>query len=120
MSAPGPTGERQEYLNAITSFPGAEQKRKLFRILDILTANWATGDIPEICRLLLNTLKKENDPTAQMFDADEWIRSLTEAQEITADIPEERITHNQSEVDPEKVRPIPDGSVSAKICFQAL
>ena len=41
-----------------------------------------------------------------MFDDDEWIRSLTEAQAVTADITEERITHNQSELDPAKGRPI--------------
>ena len=33
-------------------------------------------------------------------DDGEWIRSLT------ADIPEKRITHDQSEVDPKKIRPI--------------
>ena len=43
---------------------------------------WATGDLPEECRFLLNTqlifLKKEKDPTTKQFDDDEWIRSLTE------------------------------------------
>ena len=28
-------------------------------------------------------LKKEEHPTTKKFDDDEWIRSLTEAQEIT-------------------------------------
>ena len=50
--------------------------------------------------------EKKKDPTTKTLDDDEWIRSLTEAQEITADIPEERITHDHSEVDPNKVRPI--------------
>ena len=51
-------------------------------------------------------LKKENDLTTNIFDDDEWIRSLTEAQAITADIPEERIARDQGEVDPKKVRPV--------------
>ena len=72
-----------------------------------------TGDIPEECRFLLNTqvmfLKKEKRPTTKIIDDHEWTRSLTEAQAITADIPEELITHNQSEVDPKKVRPIQMG-----------
>ena len=64
MSAPGPAG--QEHLDAIVSFTGAGQRRRLFRGLDILTIKWATGDLPEECRFLLNTqlmlLKKEKDP----------------------------------------------------------
>ena len=36
MSAPGPTGERQEHLDAVVSFAGAGQKRRLFRGLDII------------------------------------------------------------------------------------
>ena len=65
MSAPGPTGERQEHLDAIVSFAGAGQRRRLFRKLDILTIKWALGDLPEDCRFLLNThlmcLKKEKE-----------------------------------------------------------
>ena len=49
MSAPGSTGERQEHLDAIVSFAGAGQRRRLFRRLDILT-NKATGHFPEDCR----------------------------------------------------------------------
>ena len=48
---------------------------------DILIVTWATGDILEECRFLLNTqliiLKKEKDPTTNTFDDHEWIRSLT-------------------------------------------
>ena len=33
MSAPGPTGERREHLDAIVSFAGAGQRRRLFRVL---------------------------------------------------------------------------------------
>ena len=108
MSAPGPTGERQEHLDAIVSFAGAGQTRRLFRGLDILTIKWATGDLLEECRFLLNTqlisLKKEKDPTTKQFDDDEWIRSLTEAQEATTDKPE----------DPKQVRPIQMGEFLRK------
>ena len=51
----------------------------------------------------------EHDATATKFDDGEWIRSLTEAQEITADIPDERVTYDQEGVDPKKVRPIQMG-----------
>ena len=50
-------------------------------------------------------LIKEKDPTTKLFDDDEWIRSLTEAQEITADIPQERVTCDQEGVDPQKFVP---------------
>ena len=43
MSAPGRAGERQEHLDAIISFAGTGQRRRLFRVLDILTVKWATG-----------------------------------------------------------------------------
>ena len=66
-SAPSPTGERQEHLDAIIAFAGPGQKRRLFRILDILTVKWATEHVPEERRFLLNAqlmfLKKEKDPT---------------------------------------------------------
>ena len=82
----------------------------MFRELDILTIKWATVDLPEVCRFLLNTklmfLKKEKDPSTTQFDDDEWIRSLTEAQQVTTDIPEGSVTNDQQDVDPKKVRPI--------------
>ena len=68
MSAPGPTGERQAHLDAILSFAGANQRRRLFRSLDILTIKWAMGDLPEECRLLLNTrlmFLKEKEPNLE-------------------------------------------------------
>ena len=55
MSAPSPTGERQEHLDAIIYFAGAGQRRRLFRGLDIFTMKWAFGELPEECRFLLNT-----------------------------------------------------------------
>ena len=67
----------------------------MFRGLDILTTKWATGDLLEKCRSLLNTqlmfLKKEKDPTSTQFDDDEWIRSVAEAQEATTDVPEDSV-----------------------------
>ena len=95
MSAPGSTVERHEHLDAIFSFAAARQRRRLFRRLDTFTIRWATGDLLVECRFLLNTqptfLKNEKDPTLKQFDDDddEWIRSLTEAQEITADVPKD-------------------------------
>ena len=109
MSAPGPTSERQEHVDAIVSFAGARQRRRLFRGPDILTIKWATGDLLEECRFLLNTqlmfLMKEKDPTSKHFDDDEWIRSLTEAQEITADVPEDSVMYDQEELISKKFGP---------------
>ena len=51
-------------------------------------------------------LQKEKDPTSKQFDDGEWIRSLTEAQEATTDVPEGSATYEQQEVDTQKVRPI--------------
>ena len=48
-------------------------------------------------------LKK--DPSSKQFNDDEWIRPLTEAQEVTTDVPEDRLSYDHQEVDPEKVRP---------------
>ena len=61
-----------------------------------------TGDLPEECRFLLKTqmmfMRKEKDPTTKQFD-DDWIRSLT-------DVPEDSVTHDQQDVDLQRVRPI--------------
>ena len=113
-SAPGPSSERREHLDTTIAFAGARQRRRRLRVLDALTVKWATGDLPEECRFLLDTqlmlLKTGKEPTTKMFDDDEWIRSLTEAETITADIPEGHVTHtNPSDaahdqgVDPKKV-----------------
>ena len=109
MSAAGLAGKRQEHLVTVISFAGAGQRRSLFRVLDILTVVLATGEFPEDCRFLLNTqlmfLKKPKDSSAKIFDDDEWLRSLTEAQEIIADIPEECVTYDQEGVDLPKTCP---------------
>ena len=115
---PGATRERQEHLDAIVSFAGGGQRRRLFRGIDILTIKWATGDLPEECRFLLNTqlmfLKKEKYPTSKQFDDGQWIRSLAEAQEITTDVPEDSVVYDQQEVDPKTVRPIQIGEFLRK------
>ena len=91
------------------SSPSKEPARgdALFRELDILAIRWATGDLPEECRFLLSTqlmfLKKEEEPTSKRFDDDEWIRSLTEAQEVTTDRGQRHYDHQH--LDPKKVRP---------------
>jgi hypothetical protein len=65
LSAPGPTGDRQEHLDAVVDLAGAGQRRRLFRALDQLTVRWAIGDLPVCCRWLLNTqalfLKKDRE-----------------------------------------------------------
>ena len=120
-----PTGERRERLDAIVSFAGAGQRPLLFRGLDILTIEWAIGDLPEECRFLLDTqlmfLQREMDLTSQQVDDDEWIRSLTEAQEITADVPEDSVLYDQQAVDPKKkVRPIRTGELLRKCVSRRL
>ena len=67
-SAPGPTGDRQEHLDAPVSFAGTGQRRRLFWSLDILTIKWH-GRPPGSLRFLLNTqlmfLKKEKEPSSE-------------------------------------------------------
>ena len=53
-------------------------------------------------------------------DDDEWTRSLTEAQEITTDVPEDSVVHDQQEVDPERVQPIQMGQFLRKYVSRRL
>ena len=104
MSAPGPTGERQEHLDAIVAFAGAGQRRRLFRHSDnqvgdrrlagglSLLAQYAV-DVPE---------RRTGTRPRKQFDDDEWTRSLAEAQEATTDIPEDGVTYDQQDIDPQK------------------
>ena len=101
------TGERQEHLDAVISIAGAGQRSRLFRVLDILTDKWAT----RTSQMMI--LKKEKDPTTKIIDDNEKIRSLTEAQEFTADIPQECVTYDQEEVDLHS-----DGRIPPEICFE--
>ena len=64
-------------------------------------------------------LKKEKDPTSKQFDGDEWIRSLTEAQEVTTDVVEDSVTYELQEADPMTVRAHSDGGVPAEVCLAA-
>ena len=65
-------------------------------------------------------LMKEKDSTTKLFDDDERIRSLTKAQAVTVDIPEERITHSNYEVESQKsCVGHPDGGGRAKLCLKA-
>ena len=41
-------------------------------------------------------------PTSKQFDDAEWIRSLTEVREITADVPEDSVMYDQQAVDLKK------------------
>ena len=71
-------------------------------MLGILSVEWAIGDILEECRFLLQTqlmfLKREKTPLQT--------NSTKMSEATTTDIPEERITHDHSEADPQTVRPI--------------
>ena len=70
MCAPGPTGERQEHLDAIIAFAVLDSEDDSPQFLHILTVKWASGGIPEECRFLPNLqliLKKEKDPTTKIF-----------------------------------------------------
>ena len=61
---------RQEHLDAIVSFAGVGQRRRLFRGLGIIPNKWAIFDLLEECRFFLNTqlmfLNKEKD-TPNLF-----------------------------------------------------
>ena len=89
VSAPSLTRERQEHLDAVVSFAGAGQRRRLFRGLDTLHSSGRQ----ETCQ---------------------WIRSLTEAQELTTDVPEDSVEYDQQEVDPKKVQPTQMGEFLRK------
>ena len=117
VGAPGPTGERQEHLDAIVSFAGGGQRRRLFRKLDILTIKWRLAGFLLITQLMF--LKKK-DPTSKQFDDDEWVRSLTEAQEATTNVPEDSVMYGQQDVDPKKVRPIQMGEFLRKYVSRRL
>ena len=106
MIAPGPTGARQEHLDAIISFAGAGHRRRLLRTLDILTITQSARRMPIPPQYAAHVFEERKNPTTKVFDDDGWIRSLTEAQEITAGVPEESVIYDQQAVDTQKVRPI--------------
>lgn len=69
MSAPGPSGDRQEHSDDIMKGAGASQRRRLTRVLDELTVRWAINRLPTACRWLLNTqvlfLNKDKESTSK-------------------------------------------------------
>ena len=65
--------------------------------------------------------KRQRTHNNDVFDDDEWIRSLTEAEAITAELPEVQVTlaaqdttSGDTDVDPKKVRPIQMGECVRK------
>ena len=50
MGALGPSGERQEHVDAGVAFVGARQRRRMFRVLCIITVKQASGNLSEECR----------------------------------------------------------------------
>ena len=65
MSALGPICERQEHLDAVVSFAGCDQRRRLFRGFDILTIKWANGRLAGRVPMFL---KKEKGPTSKQLE----------------------------------------------------
>ena len=78
LSAPGPSGDRQEHLDAVVDFAGAGQRRRLFRALDQLTIRWGAGDLPDCCRWLLNTqvlfLREDREVECKQFSDEDWVQ----------------------------------------------
>ena len=60
MSAPGSTGERQEHLDAVISFAGAGQRRRLFRGLDIHSFTWRTRRMPILPQHAVHVLEERS------------------------------------------------------------
>ena len=116
MSAPGRTGDRQEHLDAITFFTGAEQRRRsgdsTSSQFSGQSATYQKNADSSSPRSSCSWRKRR--PTTKSFDHDEWFRPLTEAQEITADVLENSVTYDQQAVDPKKVRPIQIGEFLRK------
>ena len=109
MGAPGLTGERQEHLchrllrrsrPEETPLSGARHPQN--QVGDRRLA----GSVPLPAQHTVDVFEDRKDPTSKQFDDDELIRSLTEAQEVGIDVPEDSVTYDQQEVDPKKVRPI--------------
>jgi hypothetical protein len=127
LSAPGPSGDRQEDLDAVVEFAGAGQRRRLFRALDTLTVRWATGDLPNTCRWLLNTqllfLRKDREPECKQFDDEEWTQYCIA--ESLDDVPEGSVTTDPTEAADSsatspKVRPIQMGEFLRKFVSKRL
>ena len=83
LSAPGPSGDRQEHLDDCLAGAGVSHRRRLVRCLDDLTVAWATNTLPPVCRWMLNTqalfLVKEKEPSCKYFNDEEWLQAVPEA-----------------------------------------
>ena len=73
-------------------------------------------------------MQKEKEPTTEVFDDDEWIRLLIEAEAVTADIPEGHVTcanlgdavhDEQGRSTSQKATTHPDGRGRANIHLEA-
>ena len=84
-------------------------------MIDVLTVRWATGDLPEHCKFLLNTIDvpaKKTRTYGNNVDDDEWIRLLAAAEDVRVDVPETNAVYADggtaaatAEVDPMKCVP---------------
>ena len=99
MSAPGPTGDRQEQLDDILRSCGPAVTRRLVRALDELTVRQAAGTLAEARRWLLNTqllfLRKDVESKNKDFDDEQW---TLEDHPWDVDIPEaEMMTQEEAD-----------------------
>ena len=79
----------------MVAFPVLGTEGECLEFLVSTQSSGPPGDLPEECRFLLSTqllFLDKKEPSTQIFDKDEWIRSLTEAEASTADIPEVQVT----------------------------
>ena len=63
--------------------------------------------------------RKKEDATSKSLDSDEWIRSQTEAQEISADVSEDSVMYDQQAIDLKKGPALSIGSFFAEIHLTA-
>ena len=125
LSAPGPTGERQEHLDDVMNGAGVSQRRRLTRALDDLTVRWAINALPPACRWLLNTqalfLLKVRDPVCKEFDDEEWLQLLESdtagaGDEWAQDVPDSEIVAEGLETEADiAMPPQADSTVVAPI-----
>jgi hypothetical protein len=127
LSAPGPSGDRQEHLDDVMQSAGASQKRRLTRSLDELAIRWATNTLPSTARWLLNTsaifIRKDREPACKLFDDAEWLLNGEAEGEWMSDIPENEVGDEPSAATDQadepraegpKVRPIQMGEFLRK------
>ena len=124
LTAPGPSGERQEHLDDVLDAAGPRQRRRLVRALDTLAVLWAVNRLPPTCAWLLNTqilfLRKDREPRDKTFDDEAWIASLAKEWEDEGPTePEADELHASPESStrpaaPPKPRPIQQGEFLRK------